>query len=90
MILTGYLPNLIGQHGTPTSLIHLQAEEDDSPADPHTPEPESCILFIMKISHYSNIHKVSAVTAYTLRCIHNVHNVASTQIVWTLRIIQRM
>jgi len=40
---------------TPTSVLHLQAEEDDLPAVPHTPEPtksESGILSIVNISTF--------------------------------------
>ena len=60
----------------PTSVLHLQAEEDDSSAVPYTPEStesESGILSIINISRYSHIHRVLAVTAYVLWCIHNLH-----------------
>ena len=50
---------------TPTSILHIQAvEEEASPSTSHTvdaTESESCILFIVEISRYSNIYRLSAV-----------------------------
>ena len=61
---------------TPTSILHTQTEEDDSPSTPpveDTTEGEPCILSIVNILRYSNIHRLSAVTAYVIRFVNNLH-----------------
>lgn len=61
---------------TPTSILHTQAEEDDSPSTPpveDTTESEPCILSIVNMSRYSNIYRLSTVTAYVIRFVNNLH-----------------
>ena len=60
---------------TPTSILHTQTE-NDSPSTPpveDTTEREPCILSIVNISRYSNIHRLSAVIAYVIRVVNNLH-----------------
>ncbi|XP_065911263.1 uncharacterized protein [Dysidea avara] len=60
---------------TPTSILHIQAEEA-SPSTPlvaDTTESEPCILSIIDISRYSSINRLLAVTAYVLRFSNNLH-----------------
>ena len=65
---------------TPTSTLHLQAEEEapPTPVTQHTedsPESEPCVLSSVDISRYSNINRLLAVTSYVLRFVHNLHKV---------------
>ena len=65
---------------TPTSALHLQAEEEASPTPVAQPteentESEPCVLSIVDISRYSSIYRLLAVTAYILRFIHNLRKV---------------
>ena len=65
---------------TPTSTLHLQAEEEASPAPvtQHTEdstESEPCVLSSVNLSRYSNINRLLAVTSYILRFIHNLRKV---------------
>ena len=65
---------------TPTSALHLQAEEEAlrTPVTQHTEdstENEPCVLSSIDTSRYSNINCLLAVTSYILRFVHNLRKV---------------
>ena len=65
---------------TPTSTLHLQAEEEASPATviqqtEDSTESEPCVLSSVDLYRYSNINRLLAVTSYVLRFIHNFRKV---------------
>ena len=65
---------------TPTSgALHLQAEETSpnfaAQNTEDSTESEPCVLLLVDISRYSNIHRLIDVTAYILRFVHNLRKV---------------
>ena len=64
---------------TPTSALHLQAEEEAlrTPVTHTEDSTESgpCILSSIDTSLYSNINRLLAVTSYILRFVHNLRKV---------------
>jgi len=62
---------------SPTSVLHLQAEEDAEPEAASTKEPSVTdshpgMLSVIDVSWYSSFHCTLAVTDYVLRWLHNV------------------
>ena len=62
---------------TPTSVLHIQTEEDVEPEATHTTEltttdSHTGILSVIDVSRYSSFHRILAVTAYVFRWLHNL------------------